>query len=417
VSRRIVGLLGAVALLVSACGGPERPRSAAEAEPPEVPPSLTDQQAFTGITLPEEFDLDSAKGFRTVHGGADVAGARHDSWDLMGDRLATLWRDDAGAEYVTVVELDGTPVWHTQLPELLDPAGERPLEPILERVVTLEGPDWLVVTNIGSDQPAGPVVARVLTLNADTGESVLDVTLPSDRVAVDPGVDHLSASLWSDENVMLYTLLLDLQTGEQQRFDNPEPRIGDWHFSDTVTGFYDDKPIYSRACRRYTGPPKIEGISCPHAVLYDGQEYDSRADFMPLPDWLLVTQAGQRLAAEGAEGIGNDLPCRGGTTRGTPESPTGRYVVYSNNLVDLDENTTICGDDSLWWTAVDDGGRGWGRLEGTTTLRVTYDFASRSVTSEEVPGVETPVAITKDRQGLFAVAGETTDVVLLAPQS
>ncbi|MGY1737609.1 hypothetical protein [Geodermatophilus sp. SYSU D00684] len=54
-----------------------------------------------------------------------------------------------------------------------------------------------------------------------------------------------------------------------------------------------------------------------------------------------------------------------------PESPSGRYVVVGNNLIDLQSGATICGQDSLWWTAVDDDGRGWGRLEGTTTLRVT----------------------------------------------
>ncbi len=70
----------------------------------------------------------------------------------------------------------------------------------------------------------------------------------------------------------------------------------------------------------------------------------------------------------------------------------------------------------MWWTAVDDDGRGWGRLNGTTTLRVTYDVASRSVTTEEVPGTATPLAITGDRQGLFGGTGQGTDVLLLAAQ-
>ncbi len=87
-----------------------------------------------------------------------------------------------------------------------------------------------------------------------------------------------------------------------------------------------------------------------------------------------------------------------------------------SNLVDLQAGTTACGDPSLWWTAVDDGGRGWGRLNGNTTLRVTYDVASRSVVTAEVPGTAAPLAITQQEQGLFGGTGQSTDVLLLAPQ-
>ena len=84
--------------------------------------------------------------------------------------------------------------------------------------------------------------------------------------------------------------------------------------------------------------------------------------------------------------------------------------------MDLQDNTTVCGDPSLWWTAVDDDGRGWGRRHGNTTLRVTYDFASRSVVTVEVPGTATPLAITQQKQGLFGGTGQGADVLILAPQ-
>jgi hypothetical protein len=412
--RRTVGLLGAFVLLGSACGsGEQKPQAVT---PPDVPAALTDQQAFTGITLPPEFDLASTQGFRTAYAGAGTDGARRDSWELLGDRVATLWRDDAGAEYVTAVELDGTPAWHRRIPELLEPAGERPLQPSLERILTPKGPDWLVVTNVGSARPGGPVDTRVLTLNADTGELGLDFTLPADRVGVETGAGHLSATVWDEQYEGYYTLLVDLETGEQERFDNPEVRTEDFVFIDQVTGFFRDKPIYRRACLQILAPPDPDGIDCPQALLYDGREYASETDFLPLPEALLTTEAGQRLVAENPKGLPVELPCPTGTTRGIPQSPSGRYVVVGNNLVDLQNNITICGADSLWWTAIDDGGRGWGRLDGHTTLRVTYDLASRSVTTTEMPGAEAPLAITQDRQGLFAAAGEGTDVLLLAPQ-
>jgi hypothetical protein len=381
-----------------------------------VPAALTDQPTPSGITLPPEFDLAGARGFRTVTAGGATDGASRDSWELLDDRLATLWRDKAGAEYVTAVELDGTPVWHTRLPELPEPAGERPVQPILERVHTAEGPDWLVVTSIGVQQPGGPITARVLTLNADSGDIGLDVTLPTGRVSVDTSLGHLSVVIFDEENAADHRLLIDLQTGEQQRLDNLETRTEDFVFLDQVVGVYRGEPIYRRACRQILAPPSPGGVVCPQGLMYEGRAYDSTTEFLPLPEPLLETEAGQRLVADDPAGRPVELPCPTGTTRGVPESPSGRYVVVGNNLVDLQDDATVCGEDSLWWTAVDDGGRGWGRLDGATTLRVSYDFATGSVTTAELPGAETPLAITRDRQGLFAATAEGTEVLLLAPQ-
>ncbi|WP_409330828.1 hypothetical protein [Trujillonella humicola] len=128
------------------------------------------------------------------------------------------------------------------------------------------------------------------------------------------------------------------------------------------------------------------------------------------------TAAGQRLLADDPDGRQVDLPCRTGFDRRVPESPGGRYVVTVSNLVDLQTGTTICTDESLWWTAIDDDGRGWGRLDGTITLRVTYDVADGSITTAEVPDAEAPLAITTEHQGVFGAAGDGTDVPLLAPQ-
>jgi hypothetical protein len=211
--RRTGALLGAIALLTGACATEaQRQPQPQQAPPPDVPASLTERSSFTGLTLPPEFDLAGAQGFRTAFSSVGTDGAVRDSWELLGDRLATPWRDDAGVEYITVVDLDGTPVWHTRLPELLEPAGQRPLQPILERVHTADGPDWLVATNTGAEQPAGPRATRVLTLDADTGELGLDFTLPGNRVAVTAGAGYLSASVWDEEYVTFHTLLVDLQS-------------------------------------------------------------------------------------------------------------------------------------------------------------------------------------------------------------
>ncbi len=418
--RRTLGALGAVVLALGACGnGGQRPQTEQEPSavaPPDVPAALTDQPPPTGVVLPPEFDLTGARGLRTVHAGAGTDGAHHDSWELLGDRLATLWRDDTGTEYVTVVDLDGTPVWHTELPQLPEPGGERPVQPILQRLRTAEGSDWLVVTGIGIPQPTGPAATRVLTLDADTGRVGLDLTLPTDRVGVDTSAGHLSATVWDEDYLSYHTLPFDPVTGEQQRFDNPEVRTADFVFLDQVTGFFDSKPIHLRACREILAPPGPHPTVCPRAVVYDGETYESVTDFLPLPPQLLDTEASRHLLAEDPDGLRVDLPCPTGTTRGVPESPSGRYVVAGNNLVDLQDNTTVCGDPSLWWTAVDDGGRGWGRLNGNTTLRVTYDVASRSVVTAEVPGTAAPLAITQQEQGLFGGTGQSTDVLLLAPQ-
>jgi hypothetical protein len=128
----------------------------------------------------------------------------------------------------------------------------------------------------------------------------------------------------------------------------------------------------------------------------------------------MSTEAGQQLLADNAEGLTVELPCRTGFTRGVPESPSGRYVVVGSNLIDLQTNTTLCTDDQLWWTAIDDEGRGWGRREGATTLRVHYDVVSGAVTITELPGAQAPLAITQDHQGVFAVTAEGTDGLLLA---
>jgi hypothetical protein len=419
VRKRVTGLLGSVMLLTSACGsdGPSSDSGASrEATPPEVPAALTDQSSFTGITLPPEFDLANARGFRTADAGAGTDGSRRDSWELADDRLTTLWRDDAGVEYVTTVDLDGTPMWHTQLPQLLDPAGDRPLQPILERIPTAEGPDWLVVTNIGSQQSTGPITTRVLTLNADTGEVALDFTLPTYRVSVVPGVDSLSVAIWDEEYLTFYTLLVDLLTGQQQRFDNPEVDTADILYLDSVIGFLDGKPIYTRDCTYIRTATPAADACMQTQLIYDGQEYDAETDFLPLPRLLLGTQAGQQLVADNPDGLPVDLPCRTGFTRGVPESPNGRYIVVGSNLIDLQTNTTICTPDPLWWTAIDDEGRGWGRREGTTTLRVTYDVATQSIDTAEVPGAQSPLAITHGHQGVFGVTGDGTDVLLLAPQ-
>ncbi len=417
VVKRTLSALGAVVLAVSACeSGGQPPRPASEpppVAPPDVPAALTDQPPPTGVVLPPEFDLAEAQGLRTVHAGTGTDGAPRDSWELLGDRLATLWRDDSGTEYVTLVDLDGTPLWHTELPQLPEPAGDRPVQPNLQRLRPAEGGDWLVVTGIGNPQPAGPAVTRVLNIDADTGSIGLDVTLPTDRVAVGTNAGHLSATMWNEDYTSYHTLLLDPATGEQQRFDNPEIRTADILLLDRVTGFYDGEPIHLRACQRFLA---ADPIVCPSAVVYDGQTYESEADFLPLPPQLLDTEAGRRLLAATPDGRPVDLPCPIGTTRGIPESPSGRHVVVGSNLIDLQGGTTLCGDPTLWWTAVDDDGRGWGRLNGTTTLRVTYDVASRSVTTAEVPGTTTPLAITEDRQGLFGGTGQGTDVLLLAPQ-
>lgn len=52
---------------------------------------------------------------RTADAGVGTDGSRRDSWELMGERLATLWRDDAGVEFVTTLDLNGTSVWHTRI--------------------------------------------------------------------------------------------------------------------------------------------------------------------------------------------------------------------------------------------------------------------------------------------------------------
>lgn len=406
-------------LLTSACGGDGHTdaEAAQTATPPQVPSALTDQLS-PGITLPPEFDLANARAFRTVNAGVGTDGARRDSWDLSGDRLATLWRDDVGVEYVTVLDLDGTPVWHTRLPELLEPAGERPLRPSLGRLRTTEGSDWLVVTNVGSAQPGGPIATRVLTVNADTGELGLDFTLPTDRAGVNAEVDSLSVAIWDDEYLTFHTLRVDLQTGEQQRFDNPEVDTGDIVFLDSVVGFLDDKPLYTRGCSyiRHTTPA---ANACPQpGLIYDGQLYDTETDLpVPLPRLLLNTDAGQRLLADHPDGLPIDLPCPTGQTRGVPESPDGRYVVVGSNLVDLQTRTTICTEDQLWWTAINDNGRGWGRQGGGTTLRVTYDVAHGTATTGDVPGTQAPLAITSDQQGVFGGASGGTEVLLLATQT
>jgi hypothetical protein len=68
--------------------------------------------------------------------------------------------------------------------------------------------------------PAGwSLITRVLTLNADTGDLGLDFMLPTNRVGVQAGDGYLSAAVWDEEYVKYYTLLIDLETGEQQRFE------------------------------------------------------------------------------------------------------------------------------------------------------------------------------------------------------
>ncbi|WP_409333286.1 hypothetical protein [Trujillonella humicola] len=85
--KRGLGLVAAIMVLTSACGGDghasDAQASSAE-PPPAVPGALTDHQSFTGITLPPEFDLADARGFRTVDAGAGTDGTRRDSWDVSG---------------------------------------------------------------------------------------------------------------------------------------------------------------------------------------------------------------------------------------------------------------------------------------------------------------------------------------------
>ena len=90
--------------------------------------------------------------------------------------------------------------------------------------------------------------------------------------------------------------------------------------------------------------------------------------------------------------------------------------MVGNNLIDLQSGATICGPDTLWWTAIDDDGSGWGRREGTTTLRVAYDVGMATVTTTEVPEAQTPLTITQDRQAIFGVTLADTDAVLVAPR-
>ena len=251
---RIVGLLAGGLLLTSACSQAGRgPVAQPDATPPvplpvEMPSGLLVPRAADGVVLPPEFDLSAAHGFRTVAAGVGTDGASRDSWQLFGDRLATLWRDDAGAEYLTALTLGGEPVWHIELSGLLDPAGERPVQPILERLRTADGTDWLVVTNPGSTQPGGPLATRVLTVDAGTGALGADWTFSSDRIGVGVGAGHLSVVAYDETYEDYFTLLLDPRSGDQQRFDNPETRTGSFHFIDSVTGFYDGEPIYRRGC-------------------------------------------------------------------------------------------------------------------------------------------------------------------------
>ncbi len=145
--------------------------------------------------------------------------------------------------------------------------------------------------------------------------------------------------------------------------DNPEVRTEQFLFRDLVIGFHEGEAIYRRTCLAFLGP-LVPGRQCPETLLYQGQAHEAETDFLPLPEALLATAAGQRILA------------------------------------------------------VDDEGRGGGRREGTTTLRVTYDLANRSITTAEVPGAETPLAITRHRHGLFGETadGKGIDVLLLAPQ-
>ncbi|MGX5657155.1 hypothetical protein ACWKWC_20440 [Geodermatophilus nigrescens] len=415
--RRIVGMLAGCVLLTGACGQSGQTAPALQDAPPatsaplEMPAGLLEPRARANAVLPPEFESAAAVGLRTVSAGVGTDGAARDSWELYGDRLATLWRDDAGAEHLTAVTLDGEPVWHTELPGLLDPAEERPVQPVLQRLRTADG-DWLVISNPGTQQPGAPPATRVLTVAAGTGAPGADLTLPSDRIAVGVSGGHLTATVYDDTYQNYSTLLIDPETGQQRRFDNREVRTEQFRFLDSVIGFYEAEPIHQRSCLQILAA----GVECPRTLLWDGQEYEADTGFLPMPQALLDTDAGQRLLAQRPDGSAIDLPCRIGTTRGVPESPDGRYVVVGNNLIDLQTGSTTCGPDTLWWTAIDDDGQGWGRLEGTTTLRVTYDAGTGSVTTTEVPSTQTPLAITRDHRALFGVTVQGTDAVLIAPQ-
>ncbi len=136
-------------------------------------------------------------------------------------------------------------MWHTRLPE---PAGERPLQPILKRLYTAEGPDWLLAVSIGSEQTSGPLATRVLTLNADSSNIGLDFTFPTDRVAEKNTLGHLSITAYDEGYATAYTVLIDPRTGTQQRFDNPEVRTKDFLFIDYVIVFYEGLSL-SYQCR------------------------------------------------------------------------------------------------------------------------------------------------------------------------
>jgi hypothetical protein len=407
----VLAVAAATLMTVAACGAEEGPDELAAAAPSSTEPAGPNAELLVDLpqlTVPETFDATAGFALRTGTGVQAPEEPGLDTWELTEFGVASYVVEAGGPPVIESTTLTGVSQWRVEVTDPLTPHPDPLVQPHLYSVLGEER-TWLALVEYGSQAGSTDQMSRLTTYDAETGELGVRSSVPGAQAFTGKG-GNLVFQVYRDPTAAESpsTVFIDPETGGQTRHD-PVPGENETSaWEDLVLDVHDGTPVVLRTCVVRSG--KYDACPTgPTAYLYGGEVVPhSNEDGVSHPG-LYVTPGGTTVGYLNLT-TGKELP----TTCTGPEdavwSPSGRYASIAGNVIDFEQDTSVCLGRYPSVYAIDDQALSYGKTEAGEPATVNSLTGAITVLPA---GTMLPSGIGAGGYGVFRT---DTAVVVLPPR-